>query len=131
MAALESFEADNHNYTSSDFTTSTSASSLFANYKNVSCILTPEITWGPYYVSGELIRSNVVDDQEGVAIHLEYQYIDINTCEPVEGLYIDTWNANSTGVYSGVEGGNGNNDDASNLVSFLLLVLFSKYIADI
>jgi len=113
---LESFQADNHNYTSSDFTTSTAASTLFANYNNVSCVLTPGITWGPYYVSGELVRSNVVDGQEGVAIHLEYQYIDVSTCEPIEGLWIDTWNANSTGVYSGVQGGNGNSNDASNLV---------------
>jgi len=79
-------------------------------------VLTPGITWGPYYVSGELVRSNVVDGQEGVAIHLEYQYIDVSTCEPIEGLWIDTWNANSTGVYSGVQGGNGNSNDASNLV---------------
>lgn len=118
---MESFEAQNHNLTTSDYTTSTSASTLFANYKNVTCILTPEVTFGPYYVSGELIRSDVVDGQEGVAVHLEYQYIDVSTCEPVPGLYVDTWQANATGVYSGVEAnGNGNGDqDPGNLVSVL------------
>lgn len=118
LAALETFEADNHNYTTSDYTSTTAASTLFANYNNVSCILTPEVTEGPYYVTGEYIRSDVTDGQEGVPVHLEYQYIDVSTCEVVEGLYVDTWQANATGVYSGVQAsGNGNEDDASNLVS--------------
>lgn len=44
---------------------------------------------------------------DGVDLHLEVQYLDITTCEPVDGLYIDIWNANATGVYSGIsESGN-------------------------
>lgn len=118
LAALEAFETENYNLTSSGYTTSSSASTLFANYKNVSCILTPEVTYGPYYVSGEYIRSDVVDGEPGVPVHLEYQYIDVSTCEAVEGLYVDTWQANSTGVYSGVvANGNGNEADTANLVS--------------
>jgi len=114
---LEAFESNSHNFTGSGFTIDSATSNLFANYNNVSCVLTPEVTYGPYFVSGELIRSDVVDGQAGIAMHLEYEYIDINTCEPVEGLYIDTWNANATGVYSGVQAsGNGNSDDGSNLV---------------
>jgi len=117
LTALETFETDNHNLTTSDYSTSSDAATLFASYKNVSCILTPEVTYGPYYVSGELIRSDVVGGQEGVPVHLEYQYIDVSTCEPVSGLYVDTWQANATGVYSGVvASGNGNEADTANLV---------------
>ena len=91
---------------------------LFASYKNVSGILTPEITEGPYYVTGEYFRANVTEGQEGVDVHLEYQYIDISTCKAVPGLYLDTWNANSTGVYSGVvaSGDGVGTADESNLV---------------
>lgn len=122
LAALESFEEVNHNLTSLGYTDSTAPSVLFANYKNASCILTPEVVVGPYFVIGEYYRTNVVESQGGVPVHLEYQYIDTSTCEPATGLYLEAWQANSTGVYSGVvASGNGNDADTSNLVSLLKL----------
>jgi hypothetical protein len=58
-------------------------------------------------VTGELIRKDVKEGQQGIDLYLEAQYIDITTCEPVPALYVDIWNANATGVYSGVESGQG------------------------
>ena len=49
-------------------TPDTDASILFAG--NNSCILTPETTQGPYWVSGELIRTDNTDGQEGVPMTL-------------------------------------------------------------
>jgi protocatechuate 3,4-dioxygenase beta subunit len=47
---------------------------------------------------------------------MDAHFVDIDTCEPIEDLYFDVWNCNSTGVYSGVKGSsNGNGNDASNL----------------
>ena len=71
---------------------------------NTSCVLTPEVTDGPYYVTGEVIRQNVKESlySDGVDVHLEIQYIDIETCEPVPDVAVDIWNANATGVYSGI-----------------------------
>lgn len=67
-------------------------------------------------MKGELIRSDVTDGQAGVATVLDGQFVDVETCEPIVGLYWDVWNCNSTGVYSGVvSAGNGNSDDISNL----------------
>lgn len=120
LAALESFETVDHNMTSLGYSDSTAPSVLFASYKNASCILTPEVTYGPYFVVGEYYRTNVVESQEGIPLHLEYQYIDISTCEVATGLYLEAWQANSTGVYSGVvASGNGNDADSTNLVSTL------------
>lgn len=67
-------------------------------------IFAPSITDGPYYIWGEMIRQNVVEDMysEGVPLHLEVQYYDIETCQPIPDVYVDIWNANATGVYSGV-----------------------------
>lgn len=80
------------------------------------CILQPEVTQGPYYVDGELIRSDITDGQEGVPLYLDIQLIDTSTCEPVPAVYMDLWHCNSTGVYSGVAAsGNGNSDDLTNL----------------
>ncbi|KAH7366617.1 Intradiol ring-cleavage dioxygenase [Pyrenochaeta sp. MPI-SDFR-AT-0127] len=104
LALLQEFEAINHNLTGTvDYTPNTLASEIFA--ANTSCILAPEVTDGPYYVTGELIRKNVKEDQAGVDLYLEVQYVDITTCEPVPELYVDVWNCNATGTYSGVESG--------------------------
>lgn len=81
-----------------EFTPNMDASAIFS--ANTSCILAPEVTAGPYYVLGELVRKDVKEDQIGVDLCLEVQYIDVETCNPVEGLFVDIWNCNATGVYS-------------------------------
>lgn len=87
---------------------------LFAD--NSSCLLQPEVTQGPYYVDGEMIRSDLTEDQEGVPLFLDIQFLDTSTCEPVSAVFVDLWHCNSTGVYSGVSAnGNGNSNDTSNL----------------
>ncbi|KAJ4386284.1 hypothetical protein N0V93_009177 [Gnomoniopsis smithogilvyi] len=106
--------ATDHNETSLGYTLETDEATLFSS--NSSCILSPIVTQGPYYVEGEYVRSDIVEDQEGVALHLETQVYDYNTCEPVEGAYVEIWHCNSTGVYSGiVASGNGDSSDTSNL----------------
>ena len=118
LTALEAFEEADHNKTSYGYTEATASSTLFASYKNASCILTPEVVVGPYFVTGEYYRTNVTDGQEGVPVHLEYQYIDVSTCDAATGLYLETWQANATGVYSGViANGNGDDTDSTNIVS--------------
>ncbi|KAH6712684.1 Intradiol ring-cleavage dioxygenase [Leptodontidium sp. MPI-SDFR-AT-0119] len=101
LATLEAFEAVEHNMTGVyDYTSATPESTVFA--ANTSCILSPENTDGPYYVTGEFIRKNVTEGEPGIPLYLEVQYIDITTCEPVPEVYVDIWNCNSTGYYSGV-----------------------------
>lgn len=52
-------------------------------------------------VLGQSVRSKLVDDQVGVPLHLDFQIIDVNTCEPVQGVFLEIWSVNATGVYSG------------------------------
>lgn len=42
-------------------------------------------------VAGELIRANVTDGQQGVPLYADFQVLDVATCEPVTGLYLDFW----------------------------------------
>lgn len=87
---------------------------LFAD--NSSCLLQPEVTQGPYYVDGESIRSDVNEDQAGIPLFLDVQFVDTSTCEPVPAVLVDLWHCNSTGVYSGVTAsGNGDMNDTGNL----------------
>jgi hypothetical protein len=47
------------------------------------CILTPEVTQGPYHILGEMIRQNITEGQPGLPLTLKVDFIDIETCEPV------------------------------------------------
>ncbi|KAK6902835.1 hypothetical protein I203_108095 [Kwoniella mangroviensis CBS 8507] len=80
------------------------------------CLLQPEVTIGPYWVSGEYVRENITEDQAGVPLYLSTQVVDVATCEPVPQLYWEIWHCNATGVYSGVvASGNGDTSDEANL----------------
>ncbi|CAN8104266.1 unnamed protein product [Discula destructiva] len=88
---------------------------------NTCTVLNPEGEVGPFYVLGEYVRSDIVDDEPGVSVVLDIQLIDVSTCEPLVGAWTDIWSANSTGVYGGVQSqGNGNYDDVTNLDSTAL-----------
>lgn len=90
-------------------------------FGNSSCVLSPEGEIGPYYVTGEYIRSDVREDEEGFDVIIDGQFIDVDTCDPIPNLYWDIWHCNSTGVYGGVVGsGNGNEDDSTNINSTFL-----------
>lgn len=105
--------ATNHESSLEGITNDTDPSQVFGS--NVACVLEPEVTEGPYYVSGEYIRNAITETQEGVPLYAELQFVDVNTCAPVEDLYVDFWHCNATGVYSGVvASSNGNRADRSN-----------------
>ncbi|KAI0458922.1 Intradiol ring-cleavage dioxygenase [Xylaria acuta] len=47
-------------------------------------VLNPEGEVGPFYVPGEYIRSDLREKEPGVEIVIDAQFIDINTCEPIQ-----------------------------------------------
>lgn len=111
---LDSVLATSHKSNLTGITVDSDPSVLFSG--NNSCILTPEVTQGPYWVQGELLREDITEDGEGVPLTLDIQIIDVNTCEPVPQAFLEIWHCNSTGVYSGVvANGNGNSEDTTNL----------------
>ena len=61
-------------------------------------------------VTGEYVRRNIVEEQTGVPIKLDYQVIDVDTCSPVPDVYVEIWHCNATGVYSGVSSPQGGLD---------------------
>lgn len=85
----------NVSHASSDVSFGAEAAALFAD--NSSCILQGEVTQGPYYVDGELIRNELQEGQEGVPLFLDVQIIDTSTCMPLPAVYIDLWHCNATG----------------------------------
>jgi protocatechuate 3,4-dioxygenase beta subunit len=71
----------------------------------VSCILTPELTEGPYYIANEKVRRNITDGRPGAPLLLRLSVVDASTCKPIKGALVDIWHADAGGVYSGFRSG--------------------------
>jgi protocatechuate 3,4-dioxygenase beta subunit len=71
----------------------------------VQCVLTPELTEGPYYIAGEKVRRNITDGHEGTPLRLRLTVVDASTCRPLKGAGVDVWHADARGVYSGFGAG--------------------------
>jgi protocatechuate 3,4-dioxygenase beta subunit len=67
----------------------------------ISCVLSPEMTEGPYYIDGETIRSDITEGKPGLPLRLVLTVADATTCTPISGATVDVWHADATGNYSG------------------------------
>src|SRR5438093_1493903 len=73
----------------------------------VTCVLTPEMTEGPYYIASERVRRNITEGRPGTPLTLRLTVVDASTCKPIKGAAIDIWHADAGGVYSGFGQGSG------------------------
>lgn len=72
-----------------------------------SCVLTPEVTEGPYWIANGLTRRDVRAGQKGLVLWLYLKVEDSSTCKPIKGADVEIWHANRSGDYSGVQGHSG------------------------
>jgi protocatechuate 3,4-dioxygenase beta subunit len=77
-------------------------------YGLVTCVLTPELTEGPYYIAGEQVRRNVTEGKPGVPLTLKTTVLNASTCKPIKNAAVDIWHADAGGVYSGFGAGASN-----------------------
>jgi hypothetical protein len=80
LTELQVWEEHSHEKNHIGYTVCTPEGVIFG--AKTSCVLTPEDTVGPYYVSGELIRSNLVEDQPGVRTPTQYLEISLTRTGP-------------------------------------------------
>lgn len=66
------------------------------------CMVTPEVTEGPFYVDPELVRADITEDRAGIPMRLQMQVVTAD-CQPVADARVDVWHCDAQGVYSGVE----------------------------
>jgi protocatechuate 3,4-dioxygenase beta subunit len=71
----------------------------------LSCVLTPELTEGPYYIPNEKLRRNITDGHPGTPLFLQLAVVDASTCKPIKGAAVDIWHADAAGTYSGFGSG--------------------------
>ena len=68
------------------------------------CVLSPELTEGPYYIDENLIRRDITEAKEGLALQLRLTVEDASTCKPIHRATVEVWHADATGNYSGFDG---------------------------
>lgn len=64
------------------------------------CMLAAEVTEGPYYIDPELVRADITEGKEGVAMDMVIQVVDAS-CRPLAGARVDIWHCDAQGNYSG------------------------------
>jgi protocatechuate 3,4-dioxygenase beta subunit len=62
--------------------------------------LATEMTEGPYYLDLDLVRSDVREDRDGVALALGLRVVDADG-QPVPDAAVDIWHCDGEGLYSG------------------------------
>lgn len=74
------------------------------------CLVSPELTEGPYFVDEQLNRSDVRSDcasdevREGARLDLAVNVLQVrgDDCTPLGGAMVDIWQCDALGVYSDV-----------------------------
>ncbi|ROV92747.1 hypothetical protein VMCG_09058 [Cytospora schulzeri] len=73
----------------------------FDTIQNDTCVLTPDVTPGPYvWPRSQTLRQDATEDQPGIPLWLDFGVLDMDTCEPLEGVLVSFWHCNATGSYS-------------------------------
>jgi hypothetical protein len=67
----------------------------------VSCVLTPEMTEGPFFLDGDKVRRDVREGRPGVPLRLETKVLDVSSCKPIKAAAVDIWHCDAAGTYSG------------------------------
>jgi protocatechuate 3,4-dioxygenase beta subunit len=82
------------------------------------CVLTPELTEGPYCVEDALIRRDITDGKPGVPLTLRIAVQDLATsCGPLANAAVEIWHCDARGYYSGVSANNPGPDADPTLVA--------------
>lgn len=84
-----------------------------------SCVVKPALTEGPYFVDGQLNRSDIrvdpTDDsiKAGAMLKLAFRVtqLDSAACIPLPGAQVDVWHCDADGAYSGVNDPGFNTED--------------------
>ena len=80
----------------------------------LACVVSPEMTEGPYFVDEMLNRSDIREDPsdgsvvEGTALALTLNIYQVNgdACTPLTGALVDIWHCDASGLYSDVQQNN-------------------------
>lgn len=65
------------------------------------CKLTPEQEEGPFYIPGEHLRSDLVEDRPGIPVELKIRLVNSEDCSVLRGASVEIWSCDAAGEYAG------------------------------
>jgi protocatechuate 3,4-dioxygenase beta subunit len=71
------------------------------------CVLSPEMTEGPYWIDEDLTRRDVTEDIRGMPLILRLTVVRASSCRPIGNADVEIWHAAPDGEYSGFDGSSG------------------------
>jgi protocatechuate 3,4-dioxygenase beta subunit len=80
------------------------ANGATSSRRTSSCVLSPEMTEGPYYLDENLIRRDITEGKDGLPLELRLTVENASTCKPIAKATVEVWHADATGNYSGFDG---------------------------
>jgi protocatechuate 3,4-dioxygenase beta subunit len=99
--------ADDESSSPSSATTTTEDATTATTTATPDCVLTPEVTEGPYYLDLDLMRGDISEGRSGLSFELQVKVVDSASCEAIKDAAVDVWHCDAEGVYSGVQGDDG------------------------
>jgi protocatechuate 3,4-dioxygenase beta subunit len=66
------------------------------------CLLTPQMTEGPFYLDTDLLREDITEGTPGLPLKLQVLVADSIACTPLANAAVDIWHCDAQGFYSGV-----------------------------
>ena len=69
------------------------------------CVLSPEVTEGPYWIDNKLTRRDLTEDRPGLPLELVLTVHNAKTCTPIKGADVELWHCDAGGAYSGYSSG--------------------------
>lgn len=68
------------------------------------CVLTPEMSEGPFYLDLNMIRKDITEGRPGTPLTLDLTVVDAERCMPLKDAAVHVWHTDAAGAYSGVGG---------------------------
>jgi protocatechuate 3,4-dioxygenase beta subunit len=67
----------------------------------ITCVLAPEATEGPFYLDDARLRRNITEGRSGTPLALQLKVADVSSCTAIKGADVDVWHCDAAGAYSG------------------------------
>jgi protocatechuate 3,4-dioxygenase beta subunit len=71
------------------------------------CILSAELTEGPYYIDLDRVRRDITEGRQGAPLDLRVKVVDGESCEAMRDAAVDIWHCDAEGAYSNGQGDDG------------------------
>jgi protocatechuate 3,4-dioxygenase beta subunit len=68
-----------------------------------SCVLSPEVTEGPYWIDDSVTRRDIREGKAGLPLDIVFTIENAKTCEIIGAADVEIWHCDATGEYSGFD----------------------------